>query len=157
MSKKSTTKQPVAPTRSNAALIVGAAVVLVVVIVGAVLLSQRTANSTQGAVAQALRPEVTVNEAASLRDQGAFVLDVREPTEWNDYHVPGSTLIPLGELASRVQEVPKDKPVVVVCRSGNRSQTGRDVLLKAGFTQVTSLAGGLKGWQAAGQPTVTGP
>lgn len=157
MSKKSTTKQPVAPTRSNTALIVGAAVVLVVVIVGAVLLSQRTANSTQGAVAQALRPEVTVNEAASLRDQGAFVLDVREPTEWNEYHVPGSTLIPLGELARRVQEVPKDKPVVVVCRSGNRSQTGRDVLLKAGFTQVTSLAGGLKGWQAAGQPTVTGP
>ena len=157
MSKKSAKQQRTSAARNNAPLLIGAAIVLVIGIVGAVLLSQRTANSTQGAVAQALRPEITVNEAASLRDQGAFILDVREPTEWNDYHVPGSTLIPLGELASRVQEVPKDKPVVVVCRSGNRSQTGRDVLLKAGFTQVTSLAGGLKGWQAAGQPTVTRP
>ncbi len=83
-------------------------------------------------------------DAAKKRDAGAFILDVRTPEEWNEYHVPGSTLIPLDQLSNRVAEVPKDKEVVVVCRSGNRSATGRDVLLKAGYPQVTSLAGGLQ-------------
>jgi len=71
--------------------------------------------------------------------------------------VPNSTLIPLGSLASRVNEVPRDKEIVVVCRSGNRSTTGRDILRQAGFANVTSLAGGLNGWKAAGFPTVSGP
>jgi rhodanese-related sulfurtransferase len=93
-----------------------------------------------------------VAEAAKKRDAGAFILDVRTLEEWNEYHVPGSTLIPLNQLSSRVAEVPKDKEVVVVCRSGNRSATGRDVLLKAGYPQVTSLAGGLKSWRDAGKP-----
>ena len=91
-------------------------------------------------------------DAAKKRDAGAFILDVRTPEEWNEYHVPGSTLIPIDELPKRVAEVPKDKEVVVVCRSGNRSATGRDVLLKAGYPQVTSLAGGLKSWRDAGKP-----
>lgn len=60
---------------------------------------------------------------------------------------PGASLIPLGELPNRLKDVPKDREVVVVCRSGNRSQTGRDILLKAGFTQVTSMAGGVSEWQ----------
>ena len=89
-------------------------------------------------------------DAAKKRDAGAFILDVRTPEEWNEYHVPGSTLIPIDELPKRVAEVPKDKEVVVVCRSGNRSATGRDVLLKAGYPQVTSLAGGLKPGAAPG-------
>jgi rhodanese-related sulfurtransferase len=101
--------------------------------------------------------EVSVEEAVAKRDAGAFILDVREPDEWNQFHVPGSTLIPLGELASRVNELPQDQEIVVVCRSGNRSAKGRDILLSAGFTQVTSMAGGLTQWQAAGYPTVSGP
>jgi rhodanese-related sulfurtransferase len=91
------------------------------------------------------------------RSAGAFVLDVRQPDEWNEYHVPGSTLIPLDQLETRLNEVPQDKEIVVVCRSGNRSQPGRDVLKNAGFKQVTSMAGGLKEWKAAGLPTVAGP
>lgn len=101
--------------------------------------------------------EISVEEAVAKRDAGAFILDVRQPEEWNEYHVPGSTLIPLGELASRVDELPHDQEIVVVCRSGNRSATGRDILLEAGFTQVTSMAGGLTEWKAAGYPTVSGP
>jgi rhodanese-related sulfurtransferase len=92
-----------------------------------------------------------------MRDSGAFILDVREPDEWNESHIPGATLIPLGELASRVDEVPQDQEVVVVCRSGNRSQQGRDILLSAGFTDVTSMAGGVNQWKAAGFETVSGP
>lgn len=95
---------------------------------------------------------VSVDEAHAMYQDGAFVLDVREPSEWNEFHAPGTTLIPLGELASRVNELPRDKPIVVVCRSGNRSQQGRDILLAAGFTQVTSMAGGLNEWRASGYP-----
>jgi len=82
---------------------------------------------------------------------------VRQPEEWNEFHVPGSTLIPLGELASRVDELPRDQEILVVCRSGNRSAQGRDILLEAGFTRVTSMAGGVTQWKAAGYPTVSGP
>jgi rhodanese-related sulfurtransferase len=92
-----------------------------------------------------------------MRDAGAFILDVRQPEEWNEVHISGATLIPLGDLASRVDEVPTDQEVVVVCRSGNRSQQGRDILLSAGYEQVTSMAGGINQWSSAGLETVSGP
>jgi rhodanese-related sulfurtransferase len=97
-----------------------------------------------------------VAEAKSLVDKGAFLLDVREPSEWQEFHAPQATLIPLGELASRTAELPKDKKIVVICRSGNRSQQGRDILLEAGFENVTSVAGGMTEWQQAGYDTVAG-
>lgn len=100
----------------------------------------------------ALPPNVGVGEAAALRDAGALMLDVREPFEWDEYHMPGATLIPLGALPSRLNELSKDKPIVVVCRSGNRSQVGRDILLRAGFTAVTSMDGGMRAWRNAGLP-----
>lgn len=109
------------------------------------------------AAAKALPLEIDITAAHAKREAGAFILDVRQPDEWDEYHIPGATLIPLGELASRMNEVPRDQEVVVVCRSGNRSQQGRDILLQAGFTQVTSMAGGLSQWRAAGYPTVSGP
>lgn len=109
----------------------------------------------QPAVAS-LPAEVSVARAAELRDQGAFILDVREPEEWNQLHIPEATLIPLGELSTRLNEVPKDREVVVVCRSGNRSAQGRDILLDAGFTDVTSMAGGMNQWQTQGLPIATG-
>ena len=93
----------------------------------------------------------------AMRDQGAFVLDVREQEEWNALHIPDATLIPLSQLSSRLSELPKDQEIVVVCRSGNRSAQGRDILLDAGFTNVTSMAGGMNQWQAQGLPTSTGP
>ncbi len=100
---------------------------------------------------------ISVQEAAAKRDGGAFILDVRQPDEWSQYHIEGATLIPLDELPSRLNEVPRDQQIVVVCHSGNRSAKGRDILLNAGFTQVTSMAGGLIQWQAAGYPIVSGP
>jgi rhodanese-related sulfurtransferase len=109
------------------------------------------------AVTAPLPDTISVADAAAKRDAGAFVLDVRQPDEWNEYHIPGSTLIPLDQLEARLNEVPRDKEIVVVCRSGNRSQPGRDVLKSAGFKRVTSMAGGLKEWKAANLPTVTGP
>ena len=100
---------------------------------------------------------VSVAQAAALRDAGAFVLDVREPSEWTAGHIPNATLIPLGELASRLGEVPTDRTVVVVCHTGNRSAQGRDILRQAGLVTVTSMIGGMNDWTAAGMPVVTGP
>jgi rhodanese-related sulfurtransferase len=95
---------------------------------------------------------ISVNEAYALYQNGAFVLDVRTQEEWNEFHAPNTTLIPLDQLASRLNEVPRDRQVVVVCRSGNRSQQGRDILSNAGFEQVTSMTGGLTEWRASGYP-----
>jgi rhodanese-related sulfurtransferase len=100
----------------------------------------------------ALASTVSVDEAHAMAQNGAFVLDVRTVEEWNEFHAPDSTLIPLDQLASRLNEVPRDRQIVVVCRSGNRSQQGRDILLNAGFEQVTSMTGGLNEWRASGFP-----
>ncbi len=100
--------------------------------------------------------EVDVQEAYTLREQGAFILDVRQPEEWEAGHIPGATLIPLGELDSRLDELPEDEDIVVVCRSGNRSATGRDILLDAGFLDVTSMGGGMNEWANQGYEIVTG-
>jgi rhodanese-related sulfurtransferase len=99
---------------------------------------------------------VSVAEAAALRDAGAFVLDVREPDEWAQVHIPGAVLIPLGELPGRLAEVPRDRDVVVVCRTGHRSDIGRTMLRQAGFSRATSMDGGVTEWQAAGLPTESG-
>jgi rhodanese-related sulfurtransferase len=117
--------------------------------------SAPAATAPSGSVA-ALPAEVSVAEALALRESGAFILDVREPDEWAAVHIPDATLIPLGELASRVDEVPSDRQVVVVCRSGNRSAQGRDILLDAGLPSVTSMAGGMNDWAASGYPTTSG-
>jgi len=114
-----------------------------------------TNNNTGGV--QALAKEVTPEQASQFQTDGALLLDVRESDEWSAGHIPGATLIPLGDLPSRLNEVPKDKKIVVVCRSGNRSASGRDILLNAGYPQVTSMGGGMKLWTTAGLPVVTGP
>lgn len=110
----------------------------------------------QASTTRALPPFVSVDEAYQMYEEGTFMLDVRTPEEWEEYHAPDTTLIPLDELASRVNELPQDQPIVVICRSGNRSQTGRDILLQAGFN-ATSTSGGLIAWQGGGYPVVSGP
>jgi rhodanese-related sulfurtransferase len=118
----------------------------------AVTLSPSIPTSSQVAT---LPSEVDVARVIALRGDGAYVLDVREPGEWAAGHIEGATLIPLGDLPSRLAEVPHDAKVVVVCRSGLRAAQGRDILLAAGYPAVTSLAGGMNAWVAAGQPVVT--
>jgi rhodanese-related sulfurtransferase len=81
----------------------------------------------------------------------ALVLDVRNPDEWNDDlgHIEGARQIPLAELPARVNEVAdwKDKPVVVVCRVGGRSQRAAEWLAGAGYRQVMNLGGGMAAWR----------
>jgi rhodanese-related sulfurtransferase len=96
--------------------------------------------------------EITPAQAYAKFQQGAFFLDVRSQDEWNQFHIKGSTLIPLDKLPNRLAELPKDKDIVVVCLSGHRSQSGTTILQKAGFKRVSCLSGGLTAWNAVGYP-----
>ena len=78
------------------------------------------------------------------------VIDVREPAEYTGAlgHIPGAELIPLGELASRVGQIPTDLPLITVCRAGGRSAQATVILRKAGVERVANLAGGMLRWRA---------
>ena len=151
MNNKKKNKKSVKKSNNSTLLWVGLGII-VLVFAGVMLTRSNTASSAAG-----LPSEISVSEASTMRDAGAFILDVRQPEEWVEGHIPNATLIPLGELASRVSELPQDQEIVVVCRSGNRSAQGRDILLAAGFENVTSMAGGMNQWSSAGYDTVTGP
>ncbi len=96
--------------------------------------------------------DISAAEAYAKAQQGVFILDVRTREEWDEFHVKGSTLIPLAELSDRLAELPRDKDIVVVCRSGNRSLTAANILVQAGFRRLSSLSGGLQAWMDAGYP-----
>ena len=81
----------------------------------------------------------------------AVVVDVREDSEWKQGHVRGAKHIPLGQEGQRAQELPQG-PLVVMCRSGNRSATAAVRLKKAGFEPVYNLSGGIMAWRNAGLP-----
>jgi rhodanese-related sulfurtransferase len=98
-------------------------------------------------------PEVEADEAAALAEAGALLLDVREPFEWSTGHVPDSFHVPMGDLAAWAVELPRDRRIVVVCRSGNRSWTVAEALIGAGFDAV-NLAGGLQAWAADDLPLI---
>ena len=85
-----------------------------------------------------------------------YILDVREPAEYADGHIAGSKLIPLGQLANRISGLPQDRPIVAVCRSGNRSSVAQGVLKRAGFTNVLNLRGGMLAWARSGLPVKRG-
>ena len=81
----------------------------------------------------------------------AFLLDVREDDEWDAGHVPGAVHIPLGELGARHTELGRDRPLFVICRSGNRSAYAAHALTGAGW-DARNVSDGMRGWQAAGRP-----
>ena len=88
--------------------------------------------------------------------ENVFVLDVREPHEYRHSRIARSSLIPLGQLAFRLDELPRDRPIVAVCRSGNRSDVAADLLKRAGFEDVANLKGGIVLWQRHGLPVERG-
>ena len=88
-----------------------------------------------------------------LADEPApFLLDVREPWEYREGHVPGAQLIPLGELEQRVNEVPRDRPILAICHSGQRSLAAAGYLQQLGYPSVTNVDGGTAAWIERGYP-----
>lgn len=101
------------------------------------------------------RKSISVNEATLLINrQDALIIDVRETAEWSAGHIANARHIALGHLSKRLSEIDKfkDKPVVMVCASGNRSGSACSTLKKAGFQQVFNLDGGMRAWGEAGLP-----
>ena len=100
-------------------------------------------------------PEIDVAELARVRRGGAYVLDVRNPDEYTEAHVPGVTLIPLPEIPDRAGEVPTDRPVYVICAAGARSLRAAEVMRARGIDAV-NVAGGTNAWIDAGFEVATG-
>lgn len=90
---------------------------------------------------------------ADVSDE-AYLLDVREPDEWAAGHAPGAHHVPMMEIPARVAEVPTDREVVVVCRSGGRSGQVVSYLMGNGWDNVRNLDGGMKSWAASGREVV---
>jgi DMSO/TMAO reductase YedYZ molybdopterin-dependent catalytic subunit/rhodanese-related sulfurtransferase len=99
-------------------------------------------------------PAVSARGARALLDAGALLLDVREPEEWQAQHAPDAVLMPMGQVKQRQSELPRDRRIVVVCRSGGRSAATAESLRTWGFDAV-NLAGGMCAWASAGLPTAT--
>lgn len=88
-----------------------------------------------------------------LQNGRATVLDVRGKVEWESGHIPGTHHIPLGYLTDRLDQIPRETPVVLYCQGGARSAIGVSLLRAAGVTDVTHLDGGINAWAAANRPT----
>ena len=104
-------------------------------------------------------PSITPDEVRSLIDstptEAYTLLDVRQPLEYQQSRLPGSILIPLGELHSRAGELDPGRTVVVYCRSGNRSASATSMLMSLGFERALNLEGGIiryDGLVASGPP-----
>ncbi len=127
----------------NNLLLVGLAIVS-----GAMLLWSFIGGKVSGVT------QVNTLEATRLINQDALVLDVREDKEFTAGHIPKARHIPLGALANRIHELEKfkSKPIVVNCRSGQRSARACGILKKHGFEQAVNLAGGIMAWESANLP-----
>jgi len=128
-----------------------------VILASVLLLAACGAQSAPAPVGSATPAVVNINvgelKAQFDRKQTMLVLDVRSAEEYaHDGHVAGSMLIPLPELERRVRELPTDRPIVCICRSGNRSTTACDLLARQGFTQLRNVQGGMIAWGQAGYP-----
>jgi hydroxyacylglutathione hydrolase len=99
-------------------------------------------------------PRASVASAATRQSRRAIVLlDVRSQAEWAASHIPGACHIPLAELPARLDELPRDREIVVHCQSGGRSSIAVSVLMAAGFVGVENMVGGMSAWHEAGQST----
>ena len=95
--------------------------------------------------------EIDVDQLERVMADGAAVVDVREPMEYAEAHVPGATLVPMGQLPGRVEDLDRSRPVYLICRSGHRSAVMCEVLDAQGFDAV-NVAGGTLAWVRAGKP-----
>ena len=105
-----------------------------------------------GTPAAAPTAEVDVAGARALQQQGAQLIDVREPHEFAAGHAPGARNIPLGSLGDRVREVVADRTVLLICRSGNRSHAAQDLLRGRNIADTRNVRGGMLAWKRAGLP-----
>lgn len=146
MADKKQSKQKRKQVTRSPSLVIGTLVALVLVGLAAFMFTQVAGSGSASFI------NVSVQDLANASELERVVLDVREPWEYEQGHVPGVTLIPLGELETRADELPDDAPIYIICRSGNRSVTASNILLEAGFSDIRNVQGGILAWQQAGLP-----
>jgi rhodanese-related sulfurtransferase len=100
-------------------------------------------------------PEIDVESLDAQRANGVALIDVRQPDEYEEAHVPGAVLIPMDEMPERVDDIPMDEPVYIVCQTGARSERVAEWLLRQGY-DATNVVGGTSAWMRAGKPVVSG-
>ena len=91
--------------------------------------------------------DVSAEDGRQLVEDGGFLLDVREADEWQAGHAPEAVWVPMGEVQARVDEIPRDRRIVAICRVGGRSRVVAEALLEAGYDAV-NLDGGMRAWAA---------
>jgi len=99
-------------------------------------------------------PEIEADDAFAEVEAGAFLLDVRETDEWQSGHAPGAVHIPMGDVPARADELPRDRRIVAICRSGSRSRAITEALVTAGYDAANAI-GGMRAWEANGFDVVT--
>ncbi|MDQ3126902.1 MAG: rhodanese-like domain-containing protein [Chloroflexota bacterium] len=110
-------------------------------------------------------PSILPRETAAAMDTSVatdpatrpLIVDVREPDEFGQARIDGVVLMPISQFVARHAELPKDRPLLMLCAAGSRSTSATMYLLQAGWTDVRNVTGGMIGWQAAGLPVRTGP
>ncbi|MDN5762487.1 MAG: MBL fold metallo-hydrolase [Microlunatus sp.] len=100
---------------------------------------------------------MSVAEMKQLVTDGAVILDVREPAEYAGGHVPGARNLPQAELLTRIDEIPRDRKLILVCESGNRSQGAARFLARQGYEDVADVIGGTSAWRRSGEPLEPSP
>jgi rhodanese-related sulfurtransferase len=106
-------------------------------------------------VANVAVPEIDVEQLVTLREQGIVLIDVRNPDEYEQFRVPGAHLIPLPDVPERVEEIPSDQTVYVICSTGSRSAKAVEFLNRQGHDTV-NVRGGSRAWLEAGHPVESG-
>lgn len=101
-------------------------------------------------------PVIAIDELVLLHSSGIVLIDVRELHEFEDFRVPGAQLIPLADVPERIEEIPDDVRVYVICLTGARSGRAVEYLNRQGYDTV-NVAGGTKAWREAGHPIEHGP
>ena len=127
------------------------------IILVAVSLAGCAALKTATPQAQALPADISVKDAAAIREQGVFLLDVRTQDEWNQAHIQGATLVTLDQLESTLLISPRTSRSSYIATLGTAARKPGIFCLKMDIPQVTSVTGGISEWIAEGFPTVSGP
>lgn len=107
-----------------------------------------------GGAPKAFPLEVSVHDLKRALDEGATVVDVREPWEAEIAKIEGAVLIPLGEFTERAKTLPRDKPIYIHCHHGGRSMQATQWLRRNGYATVANVAGGIDAWSQAIDPDV---
>lgn len=114
-------------------------IVFVALIAGFVYLKFKPTKGLSNLNAEAFK-------AAMAKPDKPIVIDVREPGEYKGGYIAGATNIPLSQITGRLSEIPKDRPVLLYCRSGMRSKSAAKLLLKHGYPELAHLQGGIGAW-----------